>query len=76
VDGFVDDSGILESFKNNNPGFVIIRDPEAFAKEFYGLMFLKGSSLVAGFNSAITTVLENGETLPIGLAQLLMWTFC
>jgi len=61
VDAYVDDSGILENFANHNPGYVIITDPKAFPIEFYGLMFPKGSSLVAEFNPDITTVLNNGE---------------
>jgi len=61
ADAYVDDSGILESFANNNTGYVIIRDPDTFTQELYGLMFPKGSSVVNEFNSAITTVLQNGE---------------
>lgn len=61
VDAYVDDSGFLENYAKNNAGFIVIKDPNAFAKEFYGLMFPKGSSLVGDFDEGITTILENGE---------------
>jgi len=61
ADAVVDDSGFLENFANNNPGYVVIRDPNTFVTEFYGIMFPKGSPIVSEFDDAITTVLDNGE---------------
>jgi polar amino acid transport system substrate-binding protein len=61
ADAYVNDNSLVEYFANNNPGFAVIEDSEAFAKEFYGLMFPKGSDLRDLINEAITTVLENGE---------------
>jgi len=61
ADAYVDDSSIVEYYANNNPGYVVITDPNAFDYEFYGFMFPKGSPWVASFNAAITTVLENGD---------------
>ncbi len=61
ADCIVNDSGFLENYANNHPGYEIIKDPNTFATEFYGLMFPKRSSVVSEFDDAITTVLEDGE---------------
>lgn len=61
IDAYVDDGGLVDYYANNNPGFTVIEDNNAFEKEFYGLMFPKGSALKAVFDPAITAVLENGE---------------
>ncbi len=61
VDAFVDDNAGLEYYANNNPGFVVIEDPNSFEKEFYGLMFPKGSQLKARFDAAITAILNSED---------------
>lgn len=60
ADAYVDDSSPLIYYSNNNPGYVVIEDSNAFPKEFYGLMFPMGSSNVDPINSAITQVLTDG----------------
>ncbi|MDN3017917.1 basic amino acid ABC transporter substrate-binding protein [Paenibacillus sp. BSR1-1] len=63
VDAVVADNTVVEEYVKNNPNekVVLIKDDAAFEKEFYGLMFPKGSKLKADFDKAIKTVLENGE---------------
>lgn len=62
ADAVVADNTVIEEYAKNNPNdkFVIIEDTEAFAQEFYGLMFPKGSKLKAEFDKAVNEVLDNG----------------
>lgn len=55
------DNGVVDTYVKNNPDkkLKIIKD-DSFPKEFYGLMFPKGSSLKADFDKAIKTVIDNG----------------
>lgn len=63
ADAVVADNTVVEEYVKNNPNenLVVIKDDTVFKKEFYGLMFPKGSVLKADFDKAITKVLENGE---------------
>ncbi|MED3562748.1 basic amino acid ABC transporter substrate-binding protein [Bacillus xiapuensis] len=63
AEAVVADNTVVEQYVKNNPNdnFVVIQDDAAFAKEFYGLMFPKGSKLKAEFDKAIQKVIENGE---------------
>lgn len=61
ADVYVDDSAILEWAADEYSDFIVISDPGAFDYEFYGFMFPKGSEWLAPFNTAITTLLENGD---------------
>ncbi|MFC4802778.1 basic amino acid ABC transporter substrate-binding protein [Neobacillus sp. GCM10023253] len=63
ADAVVADNTVIEEYVKNNPkeNFVIIEDEAAFDKEFYGLLFPKGSKLKADFDKAIKEVMENGE---------------
>ncbi|MDQ0200540.1 basic amino acid ABC transporter substrate-binding protein [Neobacillus ginsengisoli] len=58
----VADNTVVEQYVKNNPqdNLKVIEDDTAFNKEFYGLMFAKGSTLKADFDKAITKVLDNG----------------
>jgi polar amino acid transport system substrate-binding protein len=58
----VADNTVVEQYVKNNPkdNLDVIADDTAFNKEFYGLMFAKGSKLKADFDKAITKVLDNG----------------
>lgn len=62
ADAVVADNTVIEEYAKNNPNdkFVIIEDKDAFAQEFYGLMFPKDSKLKADFDKAINEVLDNG----------------
>lgn len=62
ADAVVADNTVIEQYAKNNPNdkFVIIEDKGAFAQEFYGLMFPKGSKLKAEFDKALNEVLDNG----------------
>ncbi|MBY0122970.1 basic amino acid ABC transporter substrate-binding protein [Bacillus sp. S/N-304-OC-R1] len=62
ADAVVADNAVVEDYAKNNPNanLDIIKDDEGFEKEFYGLMFPKGSKLKADFDEAVTKVLENG----------------
>ena len=62
ADAVVADNTVIEEYAKNNPkdNFVVIEDSAAFAKEFYGLMFPKGSKIKADFDKAVNAVIENG----------------
>jgi glutamine transport system substrate-binding protein len=62
ADAVVADNTVIEEYAKNNPkeNFVVIEDSAAFAKEFYGLMFPKGSKLKADFDKAVNAVIDNG----------------
>ncbi|MBP3040886.1 basic amino acid ABC transporter substrate-binding protein [Bacillaceae bacterium Marseille-Q3522] len=62
ADAVVADNTVVEEYAKNNPdaNFKVIEDTENFAAEYYGLMFPKGSELVAKFNDAINAVYDNG----------------
>lgn len=62
ADAVVADNTVIEEYAKNNPNdkFVIIEDKDAFAQEFYGMMFPKESKLKADFDKAINEVLDNG----------------
>lgn len=62
ADAVVADNAVVQEYANNNPDkkLSIIKDEEGFEKEFYGLMFPKGSELKSDFDVAVTEVLENG----------------
>lgn len=62
ADAVVADNTVIEEYAKNNPNdkFVIIEDKDAFAQEFYGLMFPKGSALKAEFDKALNELLDNG----------------
>ncbi|QIZ06730.1 basic amino acid ABC transporter substrate-binding protein [Priestia megaterium] len=61
ADAVVADNTVIEQYAKNNPkdNFVVIED-SAFAKEFYGLMFPKGSKIKADFDKAVKAVIDNG----------------
>ncbi len=61
ADAVVADSGVVDSYVKNNPGqnLKVVED-NSFPKEFYGLMFPKGSQLVPDFNKGIQKVVDNG----------------
>lgn len=58
----VADNTVVEAYAKNNPSDKLktISDTKNFAKEYYGLMFPKGSKLEADFNKAIGKVLNDG----------------
>lgn len=62
ADAVVADNAVVEEYAKNNPDkkLVVIKDEEGFEKEFYGIMFPKGSELKKDFDVALTKVLENG----------------
>jgi glutamine transport system substrate-binding protein len=62
ADAVVADNTVIEEYVKNNPNdkFVVIEDKDAFAQEFYGLMFPKGSALKAEFDKALNAVIDNG----------------
>lgn len=62
ADAVVADNTVIEEYAKNNPDqkLVVIDDPNSFEKEFYGLMFPKGSELVEEFSNAINKIYENG----------------
>ncbi|WP_342598567.1 basic amino acid ABC transporter substrate-binding protein [Psychrobacillus sp. FSL H8-0483] len=62
ADAVVADNAVVEEYAKNNPdqNLVVITDDDGFEKEFYGIMFPKGSELKADFDVAVTKVLENG----------------
>lgn len=63
ADAVVADNSVVEQYVKNNPkdNLAFIEDDAAFQKEFYGLMFPKGSKLKADFDKGIKKVLDNGE---------------
>lgn len=63
ADAVVADNGVVEEYAKNNPNqkLVVIEDENSFEKEYYGIMFPKGSNLVTEFNKAINTMFENGK---------------
>lgn len=62
ADAVVADNSVVETYVKNNPNdnFKFIVDDGAFDKEFYGLMFAKGSKLKADFDKGINKVIDNG----------------
>ena len=62
ADAVVADNTVIEEYVKNNPkdNFVVIEDSAAFAKEFYGLMFSKGSKIKADLDKAVKAVIDNG----------------
>lgn len=62
ADAVVADNTVIEEYAKNNPDkkLIVIDDAENFDKEFYGLMFPKGSALKADFDKAINSLYENG----------------
>ena len=62
ADAVVADNTVIEEYAKNNPkdNFVVIEDSAAFAKEYYGLMFSKGSKIKADFDKAVKAVIDNG----------------
>jgi polar amino acid transport system substrate-binding protein len=62
ADAVVADNTVIEEYVKNNPkdNFVVIEDSAAFAQEFYGLMFPKGSKIKADFDKAVKEVIDNG----------------
>jgi glutamine transport system substrate-binding protein len=58
----VADNTVVETYVKNNPNdnFKFIEDDAAFKKEFYGIMFPKGSKLKAEFDKAIKKVIDDG----------------
>ena len=62
ADAVVADNSVVETYVKNNPSdnFKVIEDDHAFAKEFYGLMFHKGSKLKADIDKGIKKVMEDG----------------
>lgn len=57
----VADNVVVEEYAKNNPDkhLKVIED-DTFDSEFYGILFPKGSELVAEFNTALNTVIDNG----------------
>ncbi|XJZ27849.1 basic amino acid ABC transporter substrate-binding protein [Bacillota bacterium Lsc_1132] len=62
ADAVVADNTVVEEYAKNNPNekLVVIEDEKAFAKEYYGLMFPKGSKLKADFDKGIKKVIDDG----------------
>ncbi len=62
ADAVVADNTVIEEYAKNNPNdkFIILEDKDAFAQEFYGLMFPKGSKLKTDFDKALNEVFDNG----------------
>lgn len=62
ADAVVADNTVIEEYAKNNPGqnLKVIMDKKAFAPEFYGLMYPKGSNLRSVFDKAINTLYANG----------------
>ncbi|MDD9149902.1 MULTISPECIES: basic amino acid ABC transporter substrate-binding protein [unclassified Sporolactobacillus] len=58
----VADNTVIEEYAKNNPGqnLKVIADKKAFAPEFYGLMYPKGSKLRPVFDKAVNTLYANG----------------
>lgn len=62
ADAVVADNTVVEQYVKNNPNenFAVIEDDAVFEKEFYGLLFPKGSKLKAEFDKAVKKVIDNG----------------
>ncbi|WP_066072719.1 basic amino acid ABC transporter substrate-binding protein [Neobacillus soli] len=62
ADAVVADNTVVEEYVRNNPNenFTVIEDDGAFEKEYYGLLFPKGSKLKADFDKAVKKVIDNG----------------
>ncbi|MTT33337.1 transporter substrate-binding domain-containing protein [Terrilactibacillus sp. BCM23-1] len=62
ADAVVADNTVVEDYAKNNPNqkLKVIADKKAFAPEYYGLMFPKGSKLKPTFDKAIETLYDNG----------------
>ncbi len=62
ADAVVADNTVVEEYAANNPNdkLVVVEDPDAFAYEYYGLLFPKGSELKAEIDAALKTIMENG----------------
>ncbi|WP_243299787.1 basic amino acid ABC transporter substrate-binding protein [Bacillus litorisediminis] len=58
----VADNTVIEEYVANNPdqNLKVVEDADAFASEFYGVMFPKDSELKAEFDEALNTIFENG----------------
>lgn len=63
IDALVSDDTNNQNFLNNNKdaGVKIIQDEKAFAPEYFGLMFPKGSELKPEFDKAINALIDNGK---------------
>lgn len=62
ADAVVADNTVIEEYAKNNPGqnLKVIADKNAFAPEFYGVMYPKNSTLRPVFDKAINTLYSNG----------------
>jgi glutamine transport system substrate-binding protein len=62
ADAVVADNGVVEEYAKNNPKdkFVVVKDPNAFDNEYYGLMFPKDSKERAAVDKALNEIFENG----------------
>ena len=62
ADAVVADNTVVEEYAKNNPKekLVVVEDSNKFEKEFYGLMFPKGSKVKADFDKGIKKIIENG----------------
>lgn len=62
VDAVVADNTVVEEYVKNNPKdkLVVVEDEKAFAVEYFGFLFPKGSKLTAEIDVALKTVIENG----------------
>lgn len=63
IDVAIGDDTNNKNFLNSNKdaGLKIIQDEKAFAPEYFGLMFPKGSELKPAFDKAIKTLIDNGK---------------
>lgn len=63
ADAVVADNTVIEEYVKNNPNdkLVVIEDESAFEKEFYGILFPKGSELKDEFSKAVKEIMDNGE---------------
>lgn len=63
VDVVVTDKAVAEEYKKKYPDSNIqtITDDKAFAIEYYGIAFNKGSELKAEFDKALNTLFDNGK---------------
>lgn len=62
ADAVVADNTVIEDYAKNNPKqkLKVVADKKAFAVEYYGLMFPKGSKLTPDFDKAIAKLYKDG----------------
>ncbi len=63
VQAAVTDIAVALEYQKKNPdaGIQTVADDQEFESEYYGIVFPKGSDLVDEFDSALSTVIDNGK---------------